>query len=138
MSQIFRNPIPIIYVYDLLEKVCDNSLSDIHYIFSMSSYKKLCYHGYDTEFLQKIIPYYHYSKQYYVQRPQNYKTFSTLIRQICKFNDIVIFSKMNYYNSSYIMEYFIEKQCPPSSSVLSVEPQEKQENESPSTTKMEE
>lgn len=124
MSQIFRSPIPMHYVYELLEKVCDDSLSDIHYIFSMSSYKKLCYHGYDVEFIQKISHYYHYSKQYYVQRPQNYKTFSTLIRQICKFNGVAIFSKMNYYNSSYIMEYFIEKQCPSSLPVLSSDPQE--------------
>ena len=108
-SQTFRNDIPIRFVYELLEKVCDNTLSDLYYIFTICSYKKICYHGYDVEFMNRIEPYYYASKIYYIQREQNYKTFCTIIRQICKYNDVKIFSKMNYVNSSYVMEYFIEK-----------------------------
>ena len=97
----------------MLEKVCDPSLSNLYYIFTVSSYKKLSYYGYHTEFIQKITPYYYKSKRYYLERETSYKTFTTIIRQICKSHRISIHSKLNYSNSSYMMDYYISRKEEP-------------------------
>ena len=117
MSQVFRKTVPIDIVYELLEKVCDSTLSDNYYIFTLSSYKKLSYYGDDAEFLLKLAPYYHASKVFYVEREHTYKTFCTVLRQICKINNIGITTKMNYSNSSYYIDYYIERKTKTDSSV---------------------
>jgi hypothetical protein len=109
MSQIFRKHVPIHIVYDLLDKVNNNEFSKEFYIFTISSYKKLCYNKNDIEFLSIISPYYYASKMFYVERQHTYKSFCTIIRQICKLNQIKIMTKTTYYNSSYYMDYYIER-----------------------------
>lgn len=109
MSQIFRKPVPIHIIYDLLDIVYNNEFSSDYYIFTISSYKKLCYNHHDTVFLSQIAPYYYNSKLYYVERQHTYKTFCTILRQICKINNIKITTKTTYYNSSYYMDYYIER-----------------------------
>jgi len=44
-----------------------------------------------------------------VERQHTYKTFCTILRQICKINNIKITTKTTYYNSSYYMDYYIER-----------------------------
>ena len=109
MSQIFRKLVPIQIVYDLLDNVCNNEFSEKYYIFNISSYKKLCYNNIDVEFLSIITPYYYASKMFYIERQHTYKSFCTIIRQICKLNQIKIITKTTYYNSSYYNDYHIER-----------------------------
>ena len=91
-SQIFKSHIPKELLFDLLDKICMKNNN--YYILNKISYKK-------CEFLQLLDPfysalseYYHVSKQFYITRKQTYSSFVTIIRQICKLNNINYISKI--------------------------------------------
>ena len=92
-------------VYDLLEKICSKTNS--YYIIDQNAYKKLVYHGYHTAFFESIIECYHVSKQFYVTRKLTYNSFTNIIRQICKNNNIAFASNIKYNESKYVIEYYI-------------------------------
>ena len=118
MPNLFVKNVPVSILYNMLEKVCDPSLSQSFYIFTISSYKKLCYYGQDSDFLQAVKPYYYKSKRFYLERDPGYKSFCTVIRQICKSHILKIESKLNYCNSSYMMEYYISRRDDPKLGIL--------------------
>ena len=109
MPNLFLKNVPMNILYSMLETVCDPTLSESYYIFTISSYKKLCYYGRDSEFIHEVKPYYYKSKRFYLEREPDYKSFCNILRQICKSHDIKIESKLNYCNSSYMMEYYISR-----------------------------
>ena len=62
--------------------------------------------------LQNIIcdnieKYYYKCKRFYVTRKQTYKTFITILRQICKFKHLAFTSKIKYDKSKYEIVYYI-------------------------------
>ena len=63
--------------------------------------------NYLNEFIENIKPNYHISKQYYLTRKLNYSKFITIIRQICKSNEIPYTSEITYNKSSYEIQYYI-------------------------------
>lgn len=70
-------------------------------------FKKLQYNNSIQGFLQNIKEYYYESKQYYVTRPITYNNFLTIIRQICKINNIHIEKKIEYIKNYYDIIYYI-------------------------------
>ena len=72
-----------------------------------ASYKKSIFNDKLKNFLEKIESYYHNSKKYYVTRKLNYSKFITIIRQICKHNNILYTSKIKYDKSNYDIIYYI-------------------------------
>mgnify|MGYP000065898170 FL=1 len=104
-DQIFRETIPNQILFDLLDKVCIKT--DNYYLFDMNAYRKLAYHEYIQPFCQDIRHYYYLGKQFYVTRKQTYKSFTNLLRQICKRN-VVMYAKQIVYNrSEYNIHYLI-------------------------------
>ena len=87
MSQLFKIPIPINILFDLLDKVCIKN--DKYYLIDQDSYKKILFHNYQEEFCKSVSPFYHQSKRIYVERPFSFNSFINIIRQICKFNNIL-------------------------------------------------
>jgi hypothetical protein len=59
------------------------------------------------DFLGKIIDYYHHSKKFYVERDFKYNSFTNIVRQICKSNDITFTSQIKYNESRYNIDYFV-------------------------------
>lgn len=107
-SQLFREKVPAHILYDLLEKICLETPS--YYYVDMTAYKKMLFHGFHTEFLIALKPYYHLSKTYYLERKLTYTSFTNMVRQICKSGDIVIESEMKYNHSKYYINYIIKKE----------------------------
>lgn len=105
LTQIFKKDIPITILFELLEKI--SLKTDKYYLVDNNSYKKMIFHGYHTEFLNKIITYYHSSKKYYAERELTYNSFTTIIRQISKNNMIQFTSQIKYNSSKYNIEYLI-------------------------------
>ena len=99
-SQIFKKSIPIDILFTLLDKICEKTSK--YYIIDSNSFRKMNYHEYDTEFYNTLVPYYHKSKLFYVQRKHKYSTFTTIVRQICKYNQIVHTSSINTMNQNII------------------------------------
>lgn len=105
-SQLFKENIPMNFLYDFLEKICvKNSLN--LFVFSKAAFKKAEIYDLITNFKTLIKPYYHISKQYYINRNLTFIRFTTIIKQICNSNNVDITSKIIYNKSKYEMEYYI-------------------------------
>lgn len=104
-SQIFKKHIPVTILYDLLDKICLKRNN--YYVFDMNSYKKIMYNEYHIEFLKILQEYYHTGKLFYLDRKLTYNSFTTILRQICKYEAVMYTSKINYNKSKYNIDYTI-------------------------------
>lgn len=105
LHQLFRKQVPIELLMSLLDKICLKT--DKYYLVDANAFKVLLYNNYQEEFCKTMLEYYHSSKAYYVNREFTYKSFATVIRQICKSNDVMYGSKMKYEKSLYNIDYFV-------------------------------
>jgi len=105
LNQIFKKNIPVDILYELLEKICVKN--EKYYLVDHNSYKKMLYHHFYDEFCEKILEYYHVSKQFYLTRKLTYNSFTNIIRQICKSNNIMFTSNIIYNKSLYNIQYLI-------------------------------
>lgn len=69
----------------------------------------MLFYNYHIDFLKELIPHYHLSKRFYLERELTYNSITTILRQICKSHELQIISKMKYSDSNYIIEYSIPK-----------------------------
>lgn len=104
-SQIFKTSIPIDILFSLLNDICVKM--NHSYIIDMIAYKKGIYNEKIPHFISACKDYYHISKQKYVNRTLNYKTFLTIVRQICNHNKIEYKTKIKYDKSTYNIVYII-------------------------------
>lgn len=104
-NQIFKNQVPNNILFGLLEKVCLKT--DKYYSIDMNAYKKMMFHNLHVDFCNLLKEYYHLGKQFYLERELTYKSFTNIIRQICKNNSIMYTSKMKYNESKYNIVYFV-------------------------------
>ena len=106
-SQLFKRKVPNDLFTELLNNICN--VNQDKYILNNASFKKgtLDEYKYITTFLETIKEYYYQSKQRYVTNKLTYKSFTTIIRQICKSNEIPYSTEINYVKSSYEIIYYI-------------------------------
>jgi hypothetical protein len=118
-NQIFKTDIPPSILYNLLEKIAEKK--ETHYVLDVNSYKKMKYYNLHTDFLNEIIEYYYWSKRFYVERPFTYKSFTNIIRQICKINNIEWKSQLVYIESAYSIVFYIPIEALPMEPSISFE-----------------
>ena len=104
-SQIFKNPVP----NELLKLLFDENAikTETGYIINNCVYKKGILNSSIPKFLEECRPYYHISKCDYIDRKLTYKSFNTIIRQICNFNKITYTTEIKYDKSVYDIIYSI-------------------------------
>lgn len=107
MKYVFSKQIPMQLLYDLLDPYCTNHESQ--YIVDENVYKKMVFTGNHIPFLQALKEYYHPAKQKYLTREFTYKSFTNIIRQICRSHDYPFYTKMQYNHSQYTILYFVQK-----------------------------
>jgi hypothetical protein len=105
MKQIFKQNIPSDFLFEFLKD--NSSLEANYFIFNSEIYKKSILNNSLNSFIQKCKPYYYISKQFYLERELNYNNFITIIRQICKANNIKYKSNIKYDKSNYSIVYYI-------------------------------
>lgn len=105
MSQLFKTIPPKLLLYDFLNTGACKEKN--YYIFSKDAFKSLVMKNEIEAFLEKLRPHYYSSKLYYLDRKPTFKTFATILRQICKIHKIPIESIIKYNNSSYYISYKI-------------------------------
>jgi hypothetical protein len=110
MTQIFKTKIPSELLYSLLDGICiqNEEKEEKYYIFDKNSYKKGMFTESIQLFLANCKKYYFLSKQKYVDRKQTYNSFTTIIRQICNYNNITYKSEIKYDKSTYNIIYYIQ------------------------------
>jgi hypothetical protein len=104
-TQIFKKNVPTELLYSLLDDICLKN--DKYYILNNNSYKKGLFNETIANFIEECKPYYHISKQKYLERKLTYNSFTTILRQICKFNKITHTSQIKYDKSTYDIIYYI-------------------------------
>jgi len=105
LYQIFRKQVPIELLMQLLETICLKT--DKYYLIDMNAFKILKYNHLEDEFCNKLMDYYHSSKTHYVTREFTYKSFTNIVRQICKSNAVMFSSKIKFEKSQYNIDYYI-------------------------------
>jgi len=104
-SQIFKTNVPNSLLFNLLHNVCIKNNNC--YIFNSDAYKKGVYKEEIQKFMEECKPYYFISKRTYLDKKLSYTKFTTILRQICKFNKITYTSKIIYNKSTYNIVYYI-------------------------------
>lgn len=105
ISQIFKYPVPNELLFNLLDKICLKT--DSYYLVDMNAYRKMIFHNYNDNFCNELKEYYYVGKSFYINRKMTYKSFTNVVRQICKINTILFTSQMKYNESKYNIDYII-------------------------------
>jgi hypothetical protein len=105
ISQIFKYPVPNELLFNLLDKICLKT--DSYYLVDMNAYRKMIFHNYNDNFCNELKEYYYVGKSFYITRKMTYKSFTNVVRQICKINTILFTSQMKYNESKYNIDYLI-------------------------------
>lgn len=113
-SQLFCKDIPLDILYQLINSVTSKTVQqDISnltiefYKIDKIIFKKLEFHGHIEEFVSKLKEYYYPNKQFYIERDMTYNNFLTIIRQLCKFNNVEFKKEIIYEKDTYQIEYYI-------------------------------
>ena len=104
-KQTFKKQVPIELLYNLLEQICLKT--DKYFFIDINSFKKMLFHNLHNRFLEKVVDYYHSSKKFYAERKFTYNSFTNIVRQICKNNDVLFTSQIKYNESKYNIDYFV-------------------------------
>lgn len=108
VSQIFKKEIPPEILYNLLEKICD--VDKEVYVFNHVAFKRGNMEDKKIlNFIDEAKEYYHNSKHHYLEEKMTYKKMTTIIRQICRVNNIPFTSEIKYQKSTYEIIYYIHK-----------------------------
>jgi hypothetical protein len=104
-TQIFKKQVPNETLNALLEDI--GTQCDKYYIINNESYKRGLFTNSIPLFIDSCKPFYHISKQKYLERKLTYNSFTTVLRQICNFNKVRYTSQIKYDKSKYDIVYYI-------------------------------
>ena len=107
MSNVFKPGLDINLLYDFLKIHC--LYENNYYIIDKLIFKKYQYSNEELlSFYEKIKPFYLETKKVYVEREINYNNLLTIIRHICKYFNIIYYSKIKYDKNKYYITYYIK------------------------------
>jgi hypothetical protein len=104
-SQIFKKIYPKESLIEFIEKFCYKYNN--FYIINKAYYKRAVFLDIIKDFIHDLKNYYHISKRKYLENVDSYSKFMTIIRQLCKINEINFISKIIYSKSTYDIIYYI-------------------------------
>ena len=103
---IFKEDIKNEILYDFLKIHC--ILENNYYVLDKLIYKKYEYNNQINLLKDKLKEKYKDSKKFYLERKNNYNNLLTIIRHLCKKNNINYRSKIKYDKNKYYIIYYIE------------------------------
>jgi len=104
-TQIFKKNVPNELLFTLLDSICVKD--EKHYLVNNESFKRGIFQESIPKFLTECNKYYHISKKKYLEKKLTYNSFTTVLRQICNFNNITYTSQIKYDKSNYDIIYSI-------------------------------
>jgi hypothetical protein len=104
-AQIFKKQVPDETFIELLEDI--GAKTEKYYIINNESYKRGLFTNSIPGFIEGCKPFYHLSKQKYLERKLTYNSFTTVLRQICNYNKMKYTSQIKYDKSNYDIVYYI-------------------------------
>jgi len=108
-DNIFKENVPITILINLITDISGKIKEKNNtYFIDTASFKKGILNGKIEEFFSELKPFYHESKQTYLERRLTYNHFITVLRQVCKNTSIKYTKHMRYEKSTYEVVYHIE------------------------------
>ena len=104
-SQIFKKAYPKEELFGFLDRYAEKKSN--YYYFTKTSFKKAVFEKAIVPYCSGLTEYYYFSKHKYLEKIQTYRSFITIIRQICKYHHISFTSKIKYDKSNYEIVYYI-------------------------------
>ena len=104
-TQIFKKNVPNELLFTLLDSIC--AKNEKHYVINNESFKRGIFQESISKFFIECNKYYHISKKKYLEKKLTYNSFTTVLRQICNFNNITYTSQIKYDKSNYDIIYNI-------------------------------
>ncbi len=104
-TDIFVKPIDRQLLFNLLDKICLKKSK--YYVIDRNSYKSMLFTRIHVEFINKLYEYYNPTKHFYLNRDLTYNSFTNIVRQICKNNDIKITSQVRYNKSESNVDFYV-------------------------------
>lgn len=104
-SQIFKKPYAVQSLFDFLEIYSEKRNN--YYYFTKTAFKKGAFEKAISPYCESLKEYYYISKHKYLDKKQTYRSFITIIRQICKYHHLPFTSKIKYDKSKYEIVYYI-------------------------------
>jgi hypothetical protein len=104
-TDIFVKPIDKSILYDLCNMICLKKKN--YYVIDKNAYRSMMFSNAHLDFIRKLYEYYNPSKQFYLSRELTYNSFTNIIRQICKNNDIKFDSSVRYNKSTSNIDFYI-------------------------------
>ena len=104
-NQIFKKKIPNETIVEFLNSI--TTKNEKYYMINNDAYKKGIFNNKIQEFVESLKTHYHLSKHKYIDRKLTYKSFTTILRQICNYNKISYTSQIKYDKSNYFINYYI-------------------------------
>lgn len=103
---IFKEDISNEILYNFLKIYC--ILENNYYVLDNLIYKKYEYNNKIDLLKDKLKEKYKDSKKFYLERINNFNNLLTIIRQLCKNNNIKYRNKIKYDKNKYNIIYYIE------------------------------
>ena len=104
-TQIFKKNVPNELLFTLLDSIC--AKNEKHYVLNNESLKRGMFQESISKFFDECNKYYQISKKKYLEKKLTYNSFTTVLRQICNFNNITYTSQIKYDKSNYDIIYYI-------------------------------
>lgn len=110
-NKLFKEKVPLSILYNLFDHICakKHGGKQEYYIMDENAFRSLLYNRplYES-FKQSIAPYYHVSKAFYILREHDtLSPFMTVIKQICKHQDIPLTHKFFYRDGVKLHEFHV-------------------------------
>lgn len=109
VNKIFKKKYPITKFKRFCEQYFKKTYVNnyVEYQFDFDIFKQLEFYNVHTNFTSELKEYYYPSKYFYLTRKLTYKNFATILRQICRNNDIFFSSKIKYKHNQSFNIYII-------------------------------
>ena len=104
-TQIFKKNVPNELLFTLLDSIC--AKNEKNYVLNNESFKRGIFQESIPKIFTECNKYYHISKKKYLEKKLTYNSFTTVLRQICNFNNITYTSQIKYDKSNYDIIYNI-------------------------------
>jgi len=102
---VCKKRLPSYLLKEFLDPICIKN--DTHYVVNYETLKRAKYTTHYDDFITMLRPYYYPSKRHYLDQPQPYKRFLTILRQICAYNNFAYISTTVYDRAKASLEYHI-------------------------------
>ena len=106
-NSIFRKTFPLAILFAFLDTICPHH--DDYYLFDDNVYRTMLYNNKHIPFLEILKTFYFPSQYHYLNRPIQYNSIATIIRQICNFHGHIYKTHKLYNHSEYTTRYFIDR-----------------------------